>query len=449
MPHVTSIGLDVHARSVAAAAFNPFTGEVVHRDFGTDAAEIAEWALGFEEPRACYESGPTGFHMARELRALGLDCAVAAVSKMQRPAADARRKNDRRDAEFIARMLATHNIVEVPLPDMAVEAARDLDRALDDATRELRRSRQRLNMFLIRLGHVWDERNADGARKKAWTRAHWRWVSEIRLEGPQRDALEYYVTAARRAESDRRQLERRVVALAGTDRWRATVEALSCIKGVDTLTAFRLAAEAGSFSRFRSAPAFASWCGLIPSEHSSGESERRGGITKAGNALARTALIESAWHYSTCSPRPKAPAPGTDVPPVIRSRADDCTARLHRRREALAAAGKSACKANAAVARELACWVWEIGCRSEGTVLWIGRRQPTPAGRARASTHRRREFTTFLMGSPRAAPDKRLDSYDSAGRRIEMRWGARTYRADRRKRTRKSPRILACQASVD
>lgn len=242
MPHVTSIGLDVHARSVAAAAFNPFTGEVVHRDFGTDASEIAEWALGFEEPRACYESGPTGFHMARELRALGLDCAVAAVSKMQRPAADARRKNDRRDAEFIARMLATHNIVEVPLPDMAVEAARDLDRALDDATRELRRSRQRLNMFLIRLGHVWDERNADGARKKAWTRAHWRWVSEIRLEGPQRDALEYYVTAARCAESDRRQLERRVVALAGTDRWRATVEALSCIKGVDTLTAFRLAA---------------------------------------------------------------------------------------------------------------------------------------------------------------------------------------------------------------
>lgn len=190
----------------------------------------------------------------------------------------------------------------------------------------------------------------------------------IRLEGPQRDALEYYVTAARCAESDRRQLERRVVALAGADRWRPAVEALSCIKGIDTLTAFRLAAEAGSFSRFRSAPAFASWCGLAPSEHSSGESERHGGITKAGNALARTALIESAWHYSMCSPRPKAPAPGTDVPPAIRSRADDCTARLCRRREALARAGKPACKANAAVARELACWVWEIGCRSEGTV---------------------------------------------------------------------------------
>ncbi len=125
MPHVTSIGLDVHARSVAAAAFNPFTGEVVHRDFGTDAAEIAEWALGFEEPRACYESGPTGFHMARELRALGLDCAVAAVSKMQRPAADARRKNDRRDAEFIARMLATHNSRGGPAARCGRRGARD------------------------------------------------------------------------------------------------------------------------------------------------------------------------------------------------------------------------------------------------------------------------------------------------------------------------------------
>lgn len=233
---------------------------------------------------------------------------------------------------------------------------------------EYRRARQRLNMFLIRLGHVWDERNADGTRKGSWTRAHWRWISGIRLEGPQRDVLEYYVTAARCAESDRRQLEKKVLALARTDRWRPAVEALSCIKGIDTLTAFRLAAEAGSFTRFRTAPAFASWCGLVPSERSSGETERRGGITKTGNRLARTALVESAWHYLTCTPRPKAPAPGADVPAAIRARADDCTARLCRRREALAAAGKSSCKANAAVARELACWVWEIGRRAEGTL---------------------------------------------------------------------------------
>ena len=392
MPHVTSIGLDVHARSVAAAAFNPFTGEVVHRDFGTDAAEIAEWALGFEEPRACYESGPTGFHMARELRALGLDCAVAAVSKMQRPAADARRKNDRRDAEFIARMLATHNIVEVPLPDAAVEAARDLDRALDDATAEYRRARQRLNMFLIRLGHVWDERNADGARKGSWTRAHWRWISGIRLEGPQRDVLEYYVTAARCAESDRRQLEKKVLALARTDRWRPAVEALSCIKGIDTLTAFRLAAEAGSFTRFRTAPAFASWCGLVPSERSSGETERRGGITKTGNRLARTALVESAWHYLTCTPQGPGARRG-------RPRGDPgARRRLHR--QALppprGAGGGGQELVQGKRRRRARARLLGLGDRAPGggdPRLTPSDNKP-PAGRARASTHRRRAFTS-------------------------------------------------------
>ena len=113
MPHVTSIGLDVHARSVSACAFDPFTGEVTQRAFGTDAGEIAEWVRGFESPKAVYESGPTGFALCNRLRELGVDCVVGAVSKMQRPAADRRRKNDRRDAAFLARLLATHNVVEV------------------------------------------------------------------------------------------------------------------------------------------------------------------------------------------------------------------------------------------------------------------------------------------------------------------------------------------------
>lgn len=395
MPHVTSIGLDVHARSVAAAAFNPFTGEVVHRDFGTDAAEIAEWALGFEEPRACYESGPTGFHMARELRALGLDYAVAAVSKMQRPAADARRKNDRRDAEFIARMLATHNIVEVPLPDAAVEAARDLDRALDDATVEYRRARQRLNMFLIRLGHVWDERNADGTRKGSWTRAHWRWISGIRLEGPQRDVLEYYVTAARCAESDRRQLEKKVLALARTDRWRPAVEALSCIKGIDTLTAFRLAAEAGSFTRFRTAPAFASWCGLVPSERSSGETERRGGITKTGNRLASQ---DGTGGVGVALPDVHAPPEGPG-PRRGRPRGDPgARRRLHR--QALppprGAGGGGQELVQGKCRRRARARLLGLGDRApgEGDPRLTPSDNKPPAGRARASTHRRRAFTS-------------------------------------------------------
>ena len=115
MTHVTSVGLDVHARPVSAAAFNLYTGEVTEARFGPEAGPIAERVLSFESPRAVYESGPTGFALCRKLRAPGVDCVVGAVSKMQRPAADKRVKNDRRDAAFLARLLAANNVVAVPV----------------------------------------------------------------------------------------------------------------------------------------------------------------------------------------------------------------------------------------------------------------------------------------------------------------------------------------------
>ena len=108
MTYITSIGLDVHARSVSACAFDPFTGEVAQRRFGADAGEIAEWIPGLRAPRRSTGAArPTGFALCRELRAPGVDCVVGAVSKMQKPSAEKRRKNDRRDAAFLARLLAT------------------------------------------------------------------------------------------------------------------------------------------------------------------------------------------------------------------------------------------------------------------------------------------------------------------------------------------------------
>ena len=373
MSHVTSIGLDVHARSVSAAAFNLYTGEVVERRFGPEAGPIAEWVLSFESPRAVYESGPTGFALCRALRALGVDCVVGAVSKMQRPAADKRVKNDRRDAAFLARLLATNNVVAVPVPDAEVEAARDLSRALDDARDNVQRARQRLSKFLLRRGFVFDEEDALGRRRGAWTAAWWSWVAKIKIGEPAaKAAMDHYIEDVRHEESSKLKLERLVAAEAARPRWAAVVAALRRIKGVDTVTAFCLAAEAGSFSRFRSAPAYAAWVGLVPSEHSSGEKVARGGITKTGNAASRRALVEAAWHFASCSPSPKAPAkagPGSEgVPADVERRCAKCTARLAARHRALREAGKRPCVANVAVARELACWVWEVGCRAEGTL---------------------------------------------------------------------------------
>lgn len=126
MIHRTSVGLDVHARSIRGAAFVPETGEVIERGFGYDPAAVAGWVRSLPQPAWCvYESGPTGFDLQRELAVAGVECVAGAVSKMPRPSGDGV-KADRRDAVFLARMLAVGNVVEARVPTRSMEACHSL-----------------------------------------------------------------------------------------------------------------------------------------------------------------------------------------------------------------------------------------------------------------------------------------------------------------------------------
>ena len=205
----TFVGLDVHARSIKAVSLDVMTGEMRAATFGYDAGAVAEWVRSVDPGARCvYESGVTGFDLQKRLSGLGVDCVVGAVSKMIKPSADRRRKNDRNDAEFLARMLSVGNVVEVWVPDDECEAARDLTRALEDARDDLSRSKQRLSKFLLRHGLVFDERTPTGRRKGNWTRAHWSWIESIRFaEGADEEVLAYYVDAVRRAAEEKARLE--------------------------------------------------------------------------------------------------------------------------------------------------------------------------------------------------------------------------------------------------
>ena len=162
----TFVGLDVHARSIKAVALDAMTGEVRSATFAYDAAAVAEWVGSLDPAAKCvYESGVTGFDLQKRLAALGVDCVVGAVSKMIKPSADRKRKNDRNDAEFLARMLSVGNVVEVWVPDDGCEAARDLVRALDDAREDLKRCKQRLSKFLMRHGYAFSETTPDRAQE--------------------------------------------------------------------------------------------------------------------------------------------------------------------------------------------------------------------------------------------------------------------------------------------
>lgn len=361
MIYRTSIGLDVHARSIAAAAFVPETGEVVERSFGYDAASVAEWAAGLPQPaRAVYESGPTGFDLKRSLDALGLPCLVGAVSKMLRPAGD-RVKTDGRDAVFLSRMLAVGNVVEVFCPTPGQEAARDLARARADAREDLMRARNLLSKMLLRKGVVWQG-------KSTWTRAHRDWLRSIELPDPtERLVMSEYLQQVVAAEERRDRLDAAIAGLAATDRWRPVVSRLSAVRGISTVTAFSVAAEIGDFARFPSAPAFMSYLGLAPSESSSGGRVERGGITRTGNRHVRTLLVEAAWHHARrWSPLlPAEVAARRGIGPEAARIAAEANRRLHAKSEGLRRRGMAPSKANVAVARELAGFVWALA-RCEG-----------------------------------------------------------------------------------
>ncbi|RDB58237.1 IS110 family transposase [Gordonibacter sp. 28C] len=369
MSYATAIGLDVHARSITAVALSRDTGEVLAKTFDYDPASVAGWILGFEEPKAVYESGVTGFHLVRALREMGVDCAVGAVSKMHKPAADKRRKNDRNDAEFLARQLMAHNVVEAFVPDERTEGARNLSRALEDLRDDLARAKHRLTHQLIKWGCVWDEKAPDGKRKGTWTRAHWEWIRSIELpDACAREALDLYISQVRHIEAQKKAIEKRIAQHAQEERWQSRVEALRCMKGIEVATAFALVVEVGVFNRFDSARSFSSWLGLVPSERSSGERTLRGGITKAGNSHLRKLLVEASWHYTRATGERKRGMYGCEVPIHIANHAADGIARLVKRREGFVARRMRPVVANVATARELSCWVWALGRMCEGTL---------------------------------------------------------------------------------
>ena len=363
----TFVGLDVHARKIAAVALDAMTGEVRSATFGYDHSAVADWVKSLPQPAKCvYESGVTGFDLQKKLSGDGVDCVVGAVSKMIRPSADRKRKNDRNDAEFLARMLSVGNVVEVWVPDDECEAARDLTRALEDAREEVTRSKQMLSKFLLRHGYVFNELTPSGQRKKNWTAAHRAWIRSITFrERADEDVLAYYIDRVKAACEEKKRLEGLVEAEASKTRWKKRVDSVRCLKGIDTMSAADLVFEAGEFSRFKSARSFAAWVGLTPSEHSSGESVRKGGITKAGNRHLRRTLVEAAWHYLSCSPHPKELAKGQLPDPEARRHAAKGIRRLAARRESLLTRGVHKNKANVATARELACWAWAVGCMAE------------------------------------------------------------------------------------
>jgi len=353
----TSVGLDVHARSVAAAAIDGVTGELVQAKLTPSYEHIRSWVDQLPGPVAvAYEAGPTGFGLRRYLDAAGVRCEVVAPSKLQRPAGD-RVKTDAKDAVHLARLLRIGEVTPVVIPSVEQEAARDLVRAREDCRSDLMRARHRLSKLLLRRGIVY----YDG---RAWTVRHDAWLRGVaRSQLTDRATLLAFdndYEAVRGVQARRDRLDAAISEMAASSEFTPVVNRLGCLRGVGTLTGFALAVEVGDWGRF-TGRTIGSFVGLVPSEHSSGQSRAQGEITKTGNGHARRLLVEAAWHHRPQYRVGKTMLDRWDLAPATaRVRGDEGNRRLHQRWVRFNARRKRATIANVAIARELAGWCWSL-----------------------------------------------------------------------------------------
>jgi transposase len=330
------------------------TGEVFERRLTPDHREILDWLGGLPAPTmVTYEAGPTGFGLARVLESAGIECVVAAPSKLQRPAGD-RVKTDARDARHLARLLHLGEIVAVTVPSVEQEAARDLVRAREDCRGDLMAARHRLSKLLLRQGIVY----CDG---KAWTTRHEAWLRTHRFDA--RGLQLAYDTAfdTMLATLDRRnRLDAAIIEMAADSSFTPVVTRLGCVRGIATLTAFGLATEIGDWHRL-DGRSIGAYLGLVPTESSSGSTRSQGGVTKTGNGHARRLLVEAAWHHRTrYRPSPELRRRWDAASPAARARGQAANRRLHARWVRFDERKKRSVVANAAIARELAGWCWSL-----------------------------------------------------------------------------------------
>jgi transposase len=354
------VGLDVHKDSIAVAYAPEDRGaDVVPLGaIGTRQCDIDKLIRKLQSKGATlvfvYEAGPCGYWLYRYLTRKGLACHVVAPSLIPRKPGD-RVKTDRRDAVMLARLMRSGDLSSIYVPGIEDEALRDLSRGREDTMRDLKATKYRLKAFLLRQDIRYEGR-------ANWNAAHLRWLSEVVCPTPpQQIVFQEYVRAVTEQHERLQRLERALHDQVRSWRLYPVVEAIQALRGVELTSAVILIAELGDLTRFDTPRKLMSYLGLTPSEYSSGERRRQGGITKAGNTHARRALVEGAWAY-------RYPAKVSrhlqlrleKLPAEVQAISWKAQVRLCKRYRQLIARGKHANEVVVAIAREMAAFAWAI-----------------------------------------------------------------------------------------
>ena len=365
MKRILRIGMDVHSTNYTLCAMEPVIGED-DRIFATiDVApdyknillfiENLKMKLGMEyeyDIQCGYEAGCLGYSLYNQLTAANVKCVILAPTTMLTQQG-VRVKTDARDARMIAQCLSYGGYHAVYIPTEGDDSVKEYLRMRDDHKLALKKVKQQINAFCLRHGHHY-------AQSK-WTIAHWKWLKKLELSELYREVLDEYMASYEEYVAKIERFDQRIEELASQERYAEKVKKLGCFLGIKTHTALSLIVETGDFTRFAKGNIYAAFLGLAPGEDSSGSKTNRTGLSKAGNGHLRKLLIESAGGICKGmvghkSKDLKARQNGNTVEVI--AYADRANTRLRSRYYKFIRQGKARNVAVAAIARELACFVW-------------------------------------------------------------------------------------------
>ena len=355
----THVALDTHKKEHKVALLLPeheepevWTIRNTKRDVRRMVRRIIRGAPG--PVKFCYEAGVCGFALQRQIEADGAECEVIAPSLV--PVKPGQRiKTDRRDACKLVKMFQAGMLTEVCPPTEEEESVRDLCRCREGAQQDLMRIRHQLWKFLFRRGWIYQA-------GRQWTQKHLQWVAGIRFDRPRdRQLLSAYLWELEHRQERAASLTRAVEEAAADCPWRKQVGWLRCFRGIDTITALTILSELHGVGRFDSPRQLMSYLGLTPAEDSSGEKDRKGAITKAGNRRVRRVLMEASWHQAKTPRVSGGLAKRREGQPAwVIEMADRAMKRLHDRYWRLVHRGKLPTKAATAVCREFSGFLWAV-----------------------------------------------------------------------------------------
>jgi transposase len=360
MNTVKFIGMDVHKNSITIAIAEEGSRDSV-RVFGAinnDLDALDKFCRNMvstgSELHFVYEAGPCGYGIHRHLTGKGFDCMVTAPSMIPKKSGD-RIKNDTRDAKMLARLHRAGELTAVYVPDVQDEAMRDLSRAREDAVIASRKAKQRLKAFLLRNGIIF-------SGKTKWSKAYFNWLSDIAMPHPaQQIALQEYIDAVHESLNRIERLTEQIRQMVPDWRLAPIVDALQAARGVSLIVAVTMLSEIGDLNRFQHPGQLMAYLGLVPSEHSTGDNIKRGGITKTGNGHARKVLVEAAWTYRLQPRVSRALLKRQEnLPESVREIAWKVQLRLCARYKKLISRGKTKQVVVTAIARELSAFLWAI-----------------------------------------------------------------------------------------